>query len=235
MTDETIPDAVEQAIAHLVNVLVSECSHTSETASALDVCIGNLRHAHHAERARHAEEVARLEERLAVQERATNHCGTVLGEQKRRISDLESENDDLRSSVRSANVTALSALSGAGISTPEEGFPAAGWGELGNCIVRLAKDRDSLRDQLRKVEGELDGEREHATKMEAELADRRAHDEDVRTCLEYCDEDDPTPGGIGGLARELLKRFSGSVGDPQPIIRAPKTWPTGEDEEDEGG
>src|SRR5690606_24260736 len=29
-------------------------------------------------------------------------------------------------------------------------------GELGNCIVRLAKDRDSLRDQLRKVEGERD-------------------------------------------------------------------------------
>src|SRR5690606_6217269 len=62
------------------------------------------------------------------------------------------------------------------------------------------KEIASLRDQLREVTAELDGEREHATKMEAELADRRAHDEDVRTCLEYCDEDDPTPGGIGGLA-----------------------------------
>ena len=63
-TSETTPDAVEQAIANLVNVLVSECSHTSETASALDVCIGNLRHAHRAERARHAEEVAALRAQL---------------------------------------------------------------------------------------------------------------------------------------------------------------------------
>lgn len=75
--------------------------------------------------------------------------------------------------------------------------------------ARHAEEVAALRDQLRKVTAELDGERERATKMEAELADRRAHDEDVRTCLEYCDEDDPTPGGVGGLARELLEWFSG--------------------------
>ncbi len=37
------------------------------------------------------------------------------------------------------------------------------------------------------------------------LAARRARDADVRACLEYCDEDDPTiPDGIGETARELL-------------------------------
>lgn len=81
------------------------------------------------------------------------------------------------------------------------------WGEA--KLAGAQHEIVHLRDQLRKVTAELDGERERATKMEAELADRRAHDEDVRTCLEYCDEDDPTPGGIGGLARKLLKRFSG--------------------------
>lgn len=85
------------------------------------------------------------------------------------------------------------------------------WGEA--KLAGAQHEIAHLRSQLREVTAELDGEREHATKMEAELADRRAHDEDVRTCLEYCDEDDPTPGGIGGLARELLKWFSGSVGD----------------------
>ena len=92
-TNETTPDAVEAAIASLVNVLVNEYSHTSETASALDVCIGSLRHARRAERARHAEEVARLEARVA---------------------------------------------------------------KLADCARNVADERDSLRDQLRRVEGERD-------------------------------------------------------------------------------
>jgi len=157
----------------------------------------------HAERDRHAEEVAMLEERCQSREEQLGKLSELYDVTQERLEDFEEREPDARLCAEWAATVALKAT---------DVYSAARRYLCGEGIVaQVQQENDSLRDRLRKVTAERDRERERATKMEAELADRRAHDEDVRTCLEYCDEDDPTPGGIGGLARELLEWFSGRV------------------------
>jgi len=205
VADETTPDAVEQAIAHLVNVLVSECSHTSETASALDVCIGNLRHAHHAERARHAEEVA---EERRLKELKRQETVSLQGAVRKLMDQLEAEEarvakladcarnvaddrDSLRDQLHQATelVSVLEERLDAFEDTEPDARACAEWvidipqygdtrqaarrylsGVANRTATRLHRDVETLRDQLRKVEGERDVSRRQCGELHEHLA-----------------------------------------------------------------
>ena len=200
---ETTPDAATM-LQRMHARAVDRENHGDVPRIGSDEVLAVLRAAQ-AERRRHAEEVKALRDQLReVTMERENRVAEMRAWGEAKLAGAQHEITHLRDLLREVTAERENRVA-----------EMRAWGEA--KLAGAQHEIAHLRSQLREVTAELDGEREHATKMEAELADRRAHDEDVRTCLEYCDEDDPTPGGIGGLARELLKWFSGSVGDPPPI------------------